>query len=484
MGDQGARPPGGAPVLAYKELAGCTPRTAGTGSTNGRRGGRFHPEYLPGAVVSGRWATRGGGALQIPRVLRQAVVADPGHRLVVADAAQLEPRVFAAISGDAALQRSRPRPTCTPGSPTTASAGTGRTPRSPCWARCTGRPPARPAGSRHPAPPLPGGDGLRGGGGACGGARRGGALGARPGLPAAGRRLGRRCGSAGAGRDRRRTPAADRRAGDRGRFTRNFVVQASAADWAAVWLAGLRTDLADVPGAELVFFQHDELIVHVPGRRGSGGLADRSRRPGRSPDGLSRFSGRDAGPPGDRRVLRGREMSRRGLCRHVASRHDASRHDASRHDASRHARAGASEPSPHQARTSPTSGNASPRVVSRSSGLPPPVGNATCGCPEPAGCASMNRCRTSMAALPSVTHTQSATRGAVHSGWTQCRQTAATPIVSSDRAGVQCWSAPATCTAAHATMTPAADRATASVRRSVGRRSVGRRSVGRCTSGQ
>ena len=57
---------------------------------------------------------------------------------------------------------------------------------------------------------------------------------------------------------------ADLMAKDRGRFTRNFVVQASAADWAAVWLSGLRRDLAEVPGAELVFFQHDELIVHVP----------------------------------------------------------------------------------------------------------------------------------------------------------------------------------------------------------------------------
>jgi DNA polymerase-1 len=57
---------------------------------------------------------------------------------------------------------------------------------------------------------------------------------------------------------------ADRLAGDRGRFTRNFVVLASAADWAAVWLAGLRTALTDVGGAELVFFQHDELIVHAP----------------------------------------------------------------------------------------------------------------------------------------------------------------------------------------------------------------------------
>ena len=56
-----------------------------------------------GGVVSGRWATRGGGALQIPRLLRSAVVADPGHRLVVADAGQLEPRVLAAMSGDAGL---------------------------------------------------------------------------------------------------------------------------------------------------------------------------------------------------------------------------------------------------------------------------------------------------------------------------------------------------------------------------------------------
>jgi DNA polymerase I len=51
---------------------------------------------------------------------------------------------------------------------------------------------------------------------------------------------------------------------DWGRFTRNFVIQASAADWAAVWLSGLRAALLDVPGAELVFFQHDEVIVHCP----------------------------------------------------------------------------------------------------------------------------------------------------------------------------------------------------------------------------
>ncbi|KWX10871.1 3'-5' exonuclease, partial [Carbonactinospora thermoautotrophica] len=51
----------------------------------------------------------------------------------------------------------------------------------------------------------------------------------------------------------------------RGRFTRNFVVQASAADWALVLLAALRRRLAALAaGPHLVFFQHDEVVVHCP----------------------------------------------------------------------------------------------------------------------------------------------------------------------------------------------------------------------------
>ena len=51
----------------------------------------------------------------------------------------------------------------------------------------------------------------------------------------------------------------------RGRFTRNFVVQASAADWATVLLAALRRRLTEMGGVpRLVFFQHDEVIVHTP----------------------------------------------------------------------------------------------------------------------------------------------------------------------------------------------------------------------------
>jgi len=55
----------------------------------------------------------------------------------------------------------------------------------------------------------------------------------------------------------------------RGRFTRNFVVQGSAADWAACWLAELRRRLRALHTegsgrAELVFFLHDEVMVHAP----------------------------------------------------------------------------------------------------------------------------------------------------------------------------------------------------------------------------
>jgi DNA polymerase-1 len=107
--------------------------------------------------------------------------------------------------------------------------------------------------------------------------------------------------------DSDRDPGAGRASRARGRFTRNFVVQASAADWALVLLAALRRRLAELPmpnegrgvpqsaGAvgvtgsadpvrlaasagtdpapagrwnplapHLVFFQHDEVLVHCP----------------------------------------------------------------------------------------------------------------------------------------------------------------------------------------------------------------------------
>lgn len=74
---------------------------------------------------------------------------------------------------------------------------------------------------------------------------------------------------------------ARRSARDRGRFTRNFVVQGTAAEWAVSWMALLRQalgrfdpvppeDAAEASGpafarrAHLAFFLHDEVIVHAP----------------------------------------------------------------------------------------------------------------------------------------------------------------------------------------------------------------------------
>jgi DNA polymerase-1 len=56
-----------------------------------------------------------------------------------------------------------------------------------------------------------------------------------------------------------------------GRFTRNFVVQGTGAEWALCWLADLRNRLWRLGGGgpleqgpHLVFFLHDEVVVHTP----------------------------------------------------------------------------------------------------------------------------------------------------------------------------------------------------------------------------
>ncbi|HTT50323.1 MAG TPA: bifunctional 3'-5' exonuclease/DNA polymerase [Streptosporangiaceae bacterium] len=254
-------------LLEYKELARLHTANGWAWLEEWVSGGRFRPEYVVGGVVSGRWATRGGGALQIPRVLRRAVVADPGWALVVADAAQLEPRVLAALAGDHAFAE---------------AAGTGDLYQALAGAFGGDRAKAKVAllSAMY--------------GGAGGEASQLLAV-LRRRFPLADRyvaaaarageegrvvrsRLGRCCPPPSAEwRDLTASPdepgAADQRARRslraRGRFTRNFVVQASAADWALVLLAGLRRRLATLggplqDGPGLVFFQHDEVIVHCP----------------------------------------------------------------------------------------------------------------------------------------------------------------------------------------------------------------------------
>ncbi|HWH01557.1 MAG TPA: bifunctional 3'-5' exonuclease/DNA polymerase, partial [Pilimelia sp.] len=266
---RGVAHPAAALLLEYKELYRLWTAHGWAWRDAWVSGGRFRPEYVPAGVVSGRWATRGGGALQIPRVVRRAVVADPGWRLVVADAGQLEPRVLAAVSGDARL----------------AAAGGAGDLYAALAAEAFGGDRARAKVALL---------------GAMYGQTQGAALPALAALrhhyptafdyvEAAARTgeggglvrswLGRTCppssaswrdlagdglGEPGDSGDSGGAPARPRPdARARGRFTRNFVIQATAAEWALTLLACLRAALRGTP-AELVFFQHDEVLVHCP----------------------------------------------------------------------------------------------------------------------------------------------------------------------------------------------------------------------------
>jgi DNA polymerase-1 len=229
------------------------------------RDGRFHAEYVPGGVVSGRWATRGGGALQIPRVVRGAVRADEGWRLVAADAGQLEPRILAAVSGDPRMARSAGAGDMYAALATDAFAGD----RAKAKVALLGAMYGQVGGQAAPALatlrrsyPI-----------ALSYVEDAARIGESGGLVRSW--LGRTCpppsvfwpGLSGeladAASEEPGRPGSSARA--RGRFTRNFVIQATAAEWALALLALLRGELAGT-GARLVFFQHDEVIVHCPER--------------------------------------------------------------------------------------------------------------------------------------------------------------------------------------------------------------------------
>ncbi len=246
-------------VRRYKELARLWTANGWAWREAWVHEGRFHPEYVPGGVVSGRWATRGGGALQIPKAVRDAVRAPDGRVLVVADAGQLEPRVLAALSRD-------------PGMIAATRAGDLY---AELAAQALGRPEARAEAKVALLSAMYGGGT---GSPALAALRRrfGQALAlleqaARAGEDGASVHsvLGRVCPPAGPGwLDGVGDAAAGAQSRARGRFTRNFVVQASAADWASVLIAGLRTRLARLePVAgwppQIVFFQHDEVMVEA-----------------------------------------------------------------------------------------------------------------------------------------------------------------------------------------------------------------------------
>ncbi|MGX1884510.1 bifunctional 3'-5' exonuclease/DNA polymerase [Streptomyces sp. NPDC055287] len=265
------------PLIAYKKLYRIYTAHGWGWLQDWVRAGRFRPQYLPGGTITGRWVTNGGGALQIPKVIRRAVIADEGWRLVVADADQMEPRVLAAISRDPGLMEVAGQPgdlykavsdrafagdrdmakLAVLGAVYGQTSGDGlknlaalrrRFPRAVAYVDDAAR-----AGEEmrlvrtwlgRTCPPAAGAgdDGEAG-------------IPQEEAQPVAA-----------AARDGEFTPGyASTNARARGRFTRNFVVQGSAADWALLMMAALRQSLkAAGLRAELVFFQHDEVIVHCP----------------------------------------------------------------------------------------------------------------------------------------------------------------------------------------------------------------------------
>ncbi|MET3810195.1 bifunctional 3'-5' exonuclease/DNA polymerase [Arthrobacter sp. UYEF3] len=254
------------PLLAYKKLARLHAANGWAWLDAWVKDGRFKPEYVVGGVVSGRWASRGGGALQIPRQIRGAVHADPGHKLIVADASQLEPRVLVALAQDSRMAEAARGKDLYAG---IAAQGFGGD-RAKAKVALLGAIYGATTGESGRLMPQLARTYPRAVGFVEQAARDG----------EAGKtvtsRLGRsspppsdqwhRSQQSATAEEQRR---ADALARSRGRFTRNFVVQGSAADWAACWLAELRRRLrtlrsAGTPAGELVFFLHDEVMVHCP----------------------------------------------------------------------------------------------------------------------------------------------------------------------------------------------------------------------------
>ncbi len=272
-----------APLLEYKRLARLLSANGWAWLDEWVADGRFRPVYIPGGVVTGRWASSGGGALQLPRQLRTAVRADPGWVLVVADVAQLEPRVLAAMSGDSALADAARGVDLYAGIVDSGAVATRAEAKIALLGAMYG---ATTGDSGRLVPRLRRiypramklvDDAARVG-------EEGGVVSTwlgRSSPPASDAWHDAQARASSADASTADEARARRWARDRGRFTRNFVVQGTAAEWALAWLADLRGRLAAIPPVEgvdaaspsgpwfdrrphLALFLHDEVVVHAP----------------------------------------------------------------------------------------------------------------------------------------------------------------------------------------------------------------------------
>ena len=238
-----------APLLEYKKLSRLYTANGWSWLDSWVRHGRFRSDYVVGGVVTGRWSSRGGGALQIPKSVRNAVRARPGYKLLVADASQVEPRILAAMSADAGMAAAARGQDLYA---EIADAGFGGSRSSAKIALLGAMYGATTGESARLMPQLkklyPAAIGL------VEDAARRGERG-----ESVSTWLGRTTpppGEAWDAAQRTQTQEEQRRADSwarsRGRFTRNFVVQGTAAEWAECWLAGIRSRLHELGDTEAV----------------------------------------------------------------------------------------------------------------------------------------------------------------------------------------------------------------------------------------
>ena len=215
--------------------------------------GRLRGAWAASDGAAGRM-TASAGLHNMPAELRPAVAAEPGHLLVRADLGQIEPRVLATVSGDAALARATLDDDLY--LPVAAQLGVDRaTAKVAVLGAMYGQTTGHGAQAlRQLASAYPGAIAYLD--------RAARAAEAGRDLRTYGGRL-VRTRSPGAGSLGAETPGV---AAARGRFGRNAVIQGAAAELFKTWAVTVRARGRDLP-ARIVLCLHDELLLHVPADR-------------------------------------------------------------------------------------------------------------------------------------------------------------------------------------------------------------------------
>ncbi|MCK2240975.1 MULTISPECIES: DNA polymerase [unclassified Crossiella] len=244
-------------VLRWRELDTLATRHGYEWAERWVHDGRWWPLFHPAGTVSGRWSGA-GGALQLPRLLRPCVAVRAGRMLISADLSQVEPRMWAHLSGDPDLVAA-----CTQGDLYQAAGDQLRMARAEAKqaflaalyddGAARSRPAAALLRARFPAA-------VRYLDRATDHGRRGGVV--RTGLGRTSPLRDELVLEALNTPQRHRTMEHRKALARRGRQSRNFVIQGAAAELAAAVLAELRRTLHS-RDADLVLFCHDEFLVEA-----------------------------------------------------------------------------------------------------------------------------------------------------------------------------------------------------------------------------